>query len=40
MELDQAQRAQLIQRKMLAPDGRSAGELLQQNVEILLSTAR
>ena len=40
MELDQAQRPQLIQRKMLAPDGRSAGELLQQNVEILLSTAR
>jgi hypothetical protein len=40
MELDQARRTQLIQRKMLGPDGRSAGELLEQNVEILLSTAR
>ena len=40
MELDQARRTQLIQRKMLGPDGRSAGELLQQNVEVLLSTAR
>lgn len=40
MEVDQEKRAQLIQRKMLGTDGRSAGELLQQNVEILLSTTR
>jgi hypothetical protein len=40
MGIDQARRSQLIQRKMLDADGRSAGELLQQNVEILLSTAR
>jgi len=40
LEIDQRVRTQLIQRKMLGTDGRSAGELLQQNVEILLSTAR
>jgi hypothetical protein len=40
LEIDQNRRSQLIQRKMLGADGRSAGELLQQNVEILLSTAR
>jgi murein DD-endopeptidase MepM/ murein hydrolase activator NlpD len=40
LEIDQNRRSQLVQRKMLGPDGRSAGELLQQNIEILLSTAR
>jgi hypothetical protein len=40
LEIDQSQRARLIQRKMLGADGRTPGELLQQNVEILLSTAR
>lgn len=40
LALAEARRTQLIQRKMLGADGRSAGELLQQNVEILLSTAR
>ena len=39
-EIDQSQRTRLIQRKMLGPDGRTPGELLTQNVEILLSTAR
>ncbi len=39
-EIDQSQRTRLIQRKMLGVDGRSPGELLTQNVEILLSTAR
>jgi hypothetical protein len=39
LEADQNQRARLIQRKMLGEKG-GAGELLQQNVEILLSTAR
>jgi murein DD-endopeptidase MepM/ murein hydrolase activator NlpD len=40
LEVDQEKRGLLIQRKMLGTDGRSAGELLQQNIEILLSTAR
>ena len=40
LEIDQNRRSLLVQRKMLGADGRSAGELLQQNVEILLSTAR
>ena len=40
LEVDQEKRSLLIQRKMLGADGRSAGELLQQNVEILLSTTR
>lgn len=40
LEIDQNERRRLIQRKMLGEDGRSAGELLRQNVEILLSTAR
>jgi hypothetical protein len=40
LEIDQHQRTRLIQRKMLGADGRTPGELLQQNVEILLSTAR
>jgi murein DD-endopeptidase MepM/ murein hydrolase activator NlpD len=40
LEIDQKRRTQLVQRKMLGADGRSAGELLRQNVEILLSTAR
>jgi hypothetical protein len=39
LEVDQNQRARLIQRKMLGEKG-GAGELLQQNVEILLSTSR
>jgi len=30
----------LIRRKLLAPDGRKPGELLTQNVGILLSNAR
>ena len=40
LEIDQGQRARLIQRKMLGDNGRTPGELLSQNVEILLSTAR
>jgi hypothetical protein len=40
LEIDQAQRTRLIQRKMLGADGRTPGELLTQNLEILLSTAR
>ena len=40
LEIDQGQRQRLIQRKMLGDDGRSPGDLLRQNVEILLSTAR
>lgn len=40
LEVDQAQRTRLIQRKMLGADGRTPGELLTQNLEILLSTAR
>jgi peptidoglycan LD-endopeptidase LytH len=39
LEIDKAQRTRLIQRKMLGEKG-GAGELLQQNVEILLSTTR
>ena len=39
LEVDQQQRARLIQRKMLGEKG-GAGELLEQNVEILLSAAR
>ena len=39
-EIDQSQRTRLIQRKMLGDNGRTPGELLSQNVEILLSTAR
>lgn len=38
--VDPTRRDQLIRRQMLAADGRSAGELLRQNVEILLTTAR
>ena len=37
---DQTQRTRLIQRKMLGADGRTPGELLTQNLEVLLSTAR
>ncbi len=40
LETDQTQRTRLIQRKMLGADGRTLGELLTQNLEILLSTAR
>lgn len=40
LEIDQTQRTRLIQRKMLGADGRTPGELLTQNLEILLSTAR
>lgn len=40
LEIDPAQRARLLQRKMLGADGRTAGEVLTQNLEILLSTAR
>lgn len=40
LEVDQSQRTRLIQRKMLGNDGRTPGELLTQNLEILLSTAR
>lgn len=40
LEVDQSQRTRLIQRKMLGGDGRTPGELLTQNLEILLSTAR
>jgi len=40
LEVDQTQRTRLIQRKMLGADGRTPGELLTQNLEILLSTAR
>lgn len=39
LEIDPRQRERLIQRKMLGEKG-GAGELLQQNVEILLSTTR
>jgi hypothetical protein len=39
LEIDKTQRTRLIQRKMLGEKG-GAGELLQQNVEILLSTTR
>ncbi len=39
-EIDVTQRPLLIRRKLLAPDGRKPGELLTQNVGILLSTAR
>ena len=39
-EIDITQRPLLIRRKLLAPDGRKPGELLTQNVGILLSTAR
>ena len=40
LEVDQTQRSRLIRRKMLGADGRTPGELLTQNLEILLSTAR
>lgn len=40
LEIDQTQRMRLIQRKVLGSDGASAGELLRQNVEILLSPTR
>ena len=40
LEIDQTQRTRLIHRKMLGADGRTPGELLTQNLEILLSTAR
>ena len=40
LEIDQTQRTRLIQRKMLGTDGRTPGELLTQNLEVLLSTAR
>jgi hypothetical protein len=40
LEVDQTQRARLIQRKMLGGDGRTPGELLTQSLEVLLSTAR
>ena len=40
LEVDQSQRTRLIQRKMLGGDGRTPGELLTLNLEILLSTAR
>jgi hypothetical protein len=39
-EVDVTQRPLLISRKLLAADGRKPGELLTQNVGILLSTAR
>ncbi|MGA1337155.1 MAG: M23 family metallopeptidase [Opitutales bacterium] len=39
-EVDVTQRPLLIRRKLLAADGRKPGELLAQNVGILLSTAR
>jgi peptidoglycan LD-endopeptidase LytH len=40
LEIDQTQRTRLIQRKMLGADAHTPGELLTQNLEILLSTAR
>lgn len=40
LEIDQTQRTRLLLRKMLGPDGRTPGEQLTQNLEILLSTAR
>jgi len=40
LEIDQTQRTRLIQRKMLGADGGTPGELLTQNLEVLLSTAR
>lgn len=40
LEVDQRRRPLLLQRKMLGADGRTPGELLTQNLEILLSTAR
>ena len=40
LEVDQTQRSRLIQRKMLGADGRTPGELLTQNLEVLLSGAR
>jgi hypothetical protein len=40
LEIDQAQRKRLIQRKMLGTDGRTPGELLTQTLEVLLSTTR
>lgn len=40
LEIDQTQRTRLIQRKMLGTDGRTPGELLTQNLEVLLWTAR
>ena len=40
LEIDQTQRTRLIPRKMLGTDGRTPGELLTQNLEVLLSTAR
>ena len=40
LEIDQAQRKRLIHRKMLGTDGRTPGELLTQNLEVLLSTTR
>ena len=40
LEIDQTQRTRLIQRKMLGTDGRTPGELLTQNLEVLLSTTR
>lgn len=40
LEIDLTQRTRLIQRKMLGADGGTPGELLTQNLEILLSTAR
>ena len=40
LEIDQTQRTRLIQRKMLGADGRTPGELLTQNLEVLLSTTR
>ncbi len=39
-EVDVTQRPLLIRRKLLAADGRKPGELLTQNIGILLSTAR
>ena len=39
-EVDLSQRPLLIRRKLLADDGRKPGELLTQNIGILLSTAR
>ncbi|MEN9536382.1 MAG: hypothetical protein RLZZ178_379 [Verrucomicrobiota bacterium] len=39
-EIDLSQRPLLIRRKLLADDGRKPGELLTQNVGILLSTSR
>ncbi len=40
LEIDQTQRTRLIQRKMLGGDGRTPGELLTKNLDVLLSTAR